>query len=136
MKAQELRLGNWILDITGNPVQVRGLTKNGVWIGPGPAPVSAFKPVPLTEEWLLKFGFEKIDEGFFEPRFQKEYWNRWGTVKRSFEIGLHQIPGDGESPSYNLAIWLEGNTNVHLHTVHSLQNLFHSITGEELTITE
>jgi len=65
-----------------------------------------YEPIPLTEEWLVKFGFElqKYDDW-------THYWNG--------SIDLHDFTYDGF---------------VELKHVHQLQNLIHALTGEELTI--
>lgn len=62
MNAQELRIGNWINDITGHETQVRGTTKQGIWIGDnaGPGPEVAFTPIELTPEWLQRLGIEQL----------------------------------------------------------------------------
>ncbi len=63
MQASDLRIGNWIYDLAMGKVQVRGTTKGAVWIKDDghPGTETAFSPIPLTEEWLLKFGFEKTE---------------------------------------------------------------------------
>ncbi len=53
MKANELRIGNWV-EITQ--------PKKGIYTTVEQSTFSTniennFKPIPLTEEWLLKFGF-------------------------------------------------------------------------------
>jgi len=54
MEEQELRIGN-IVDRCG---EIQVLTKEWmVFILEGG--IESFAPVPLTEEWLVKFGFEK-----------------------------------------------------------------------------
>ena len=63
MKAKELRIGNLIND----EMIVVGVAKGTVWIKPKDYKTykttslryAQIKPIPLTEEWLLKFGFEK-----------------------------------------------------------------------------
>jgi len=68
MKANELRIGNLVMCL-GKEVELIGISK---WNGnnyttlhyaefKGMIPIQLFhlKPIPLTEEWLLKFGFEK-----------------------------------------------------------------------------
>lgn len=75
------------------------------------------KPIPLTEEWLVKFGFEK------------EYSNYWSHKKSYFEIDKD-----------NYGLWINSvNGNEYHHGngfkhVHQLQNLYFALTGEELTL--
>jgi hypothetical protein len=69
----------------------------------------AYRPIPLTEEWLLKFGFEITDNFQTKDRFQ-----------------THKQDG---------IIWFEyGYIVVELNYVHQLQNLYFGLTNEELTI--
>ncbi len=69
----------------------------------------AYRPIPLTEEWLLKFGFEITDNFQTKDRFQ-----------------THKQDG---------IIWFEyGYIVVELNYVHQLQNLYFALTNEELTI--
>jgi hypothetical protein len=73
-------------------------------------------PIPLTEEWLLKFGFEAQ--------------NGWYVLLRS--------SGDGFSVRNERSGTFEYMTGllqkVHVKYVHQLQNLYFTLTGEELTI--
>lgn len=74
------------------------------------------KPIPLTEEWLLKFGFEEII----------------GNVENS-KCFRHPkcsliVYFDGTRLSVNF--W-QGNEKKH---VHQLQNLYFALTGNHLTL--
>lgn len=75
------------------------------------------KPIPLTEEWLLKFGFKNHLDTI---------WIHW-----SKESGLFQISTRLPQGSYGL--WINGTMGC-FEYVHQLQNLFFALTGEELTI--
>ena len=101
MKASELRIGNWVLSCSGGIETKVGMIAVGIDI--------PFKPIPLTEEWLLKFGFEITDNFQTKDRFQ-----------------THKQDG---------IIWFEyGYIVVELNYVHQLQNLYFALTNEELTI--
>jgi len=65
-------------------------------------------PVPITEEWLKRFGFEK-DNNF-----------TWLTVEMNIQQRV-----DG------FYIWL--GSDLKIEHVHQLQNLYFALTGEELT---
>lgn len=69
-------------------------------------------PIPLTEEWLLKFGFNQFPTGNFWDRedFWACYFNRDKTAL--------------------LFDYLEWSVKY----VHQLQNLYFALTGMELTI--
>lgn len=74
--------------------------------------LSKVKPIPLTEEWLLKFGFDSLGTyGFGIGKFHVV--NRLG--KWCFPIN-HEL--------------------VYLKHVHQLQNLYFALAGEELQITK
>lgn len=81
------------------------------------------EPIPLTEEWLLKFGFENHKHCF------KEYWQL-----NDFQLEIHgnkfvfRVDG-GESAPYLTQFFAH-----HTKYVHQLQNLVFALTGEELTI--
>ena len=53
MKAEELRINNWVKDENG-PYQIKGehLDEDNF-------PTIQTWEIPLTEEWLIKFGFTK-----------------------------------------------------------------------------
>ena len=71
-----------------------------------------FIPVELTEELLLRLGFEKDNElNFVKFSFKVHFWSRYN----SYMYG-----------------WIGGN--IELKYVHQLQNLYFALTGEELTI--
>jgi hypothetical protein len=71
-----------------------------------------YKPIPITEEWLLKFGFKK------EP----SYW-----INDSFEIKDY---GDG---SFRYGInFFEYGIGECFKYVHQLQNLYFAINQTEL----
>jgi hypothetical protein len=106
-KASEVRLGNLYKE--GNDFKEIDFTDlNGLLMG-----FDEWKldPIPLTEEWLLKFGFEITKNFQTKDRFQ--------THKK-----------DG-------IIWFEyGYIRVELKYVHELQNLYFALFGEELTIKQ
>jgi len=75
-------------------------------------------PIPLTKEWLIKFRFGlRMDMPLF--------------VKVREQTSEH-IFFENDRYKYRLA----GNRFVVVKHVHDLQNLYHALTGEELTITK
>jgi hypothetical protein len=121
MDAKELRIGNWVLDDTGISFEVNAhgilnyyltekkqwyLTENKQWSG-----------IPLTEEWLLKFGFKHDYEEYYEIENQEHEFRIAKTI-------------DG----FILAIGSEYHVGQKFEHVHQLQNLCFALTGEELTI--
>ena len=79
------------------------------------------KPIPLTEQWLIDFGFEKI--------------NHIGGY--SFYSIIRNGKNKKDIPNINIyeSYTTIGNNSMckHLEYVHQLQNLFFCLTGKELT---
>ena len=112
MKASELRIGNYVLKYD----EERIVTTYHLEEMEALKDTHDYKPIPLTEEWLLKFGFESRKSGWYKI---KEFF----TVRlNSFELIIHIISKQG---SYTIA---------RVRSVHQLQNLYFAVTGEELTI--
>jgi hypothetical protein len=108
MKSNELRINNYYLAFGVDLKQVETLTKDKILID--------FTPIPLTEEWLLKFGFYKnIDTELFE--------------KGGFQIEISVLKCLFYLPEF-------GDWHKEIEYVHQLQNLWFALTGEELTITK
>jgi hypothetical protein len=133
MKASELRIGNYVnvpikeqcpfridafeycsekfikvaQEVKLNGFEVHPLT----WYG------GDLQPIPLTEEWLLKFGFEKTE------------WDNFNSYR--LMIGNN---------NYAIVLYSDGNCEVgdiitcKIEYIHLLQNLYFALTGEELTI--
>ena len=66
MKASELRIGNYFLDGEDKLCKTHSINHNYIicWINKhiGSLDIKYVKPIPLTEEWLIKFGFRKDKE--------------------------------------------------------------------------
>lgn len=127
--SNELRIGNWIHDIFQEDkpsvdFKVYALHKTkcfyGATSGIYHTTYERLRPIPLTPEWLERAGFEKI-AGCYSIKI----WDR-GTLyviiddaNVRFEIGN----------SAEGIVACKGD----LTSVHSLQNLYWSLTGKELT---
>lgn len=85
--------------------------------------VDEFEPIPLNEEWLLKLGFE-----CYKPlnHYRKVIDDVWVQiyVNNGFWLSFVDLNGceTKEMPRRKVA------------TVHQLQNLFYSLTVQELTL--
>ena len=140
MRTRELRIGNFVEyqrnDILTELKQVKGVDWGGDSIfieyysqdgSQYPINKKHFKPIPLTEEWLVKFGF-KIDEykGFDR-----------GSHNVVYSIGSFNIAIEDD----NFYLWFEVDEDnwynvksVKVDFVHQLQNLYFALTQEELKI--
>jgi hypothetical protein len=112
----EVRIGNWV-EIEYSK-EVRYTT-----IQPSCFSVNIDKfylPIPLDEDWLLKFGFEKSEELF---RLDK-YWVEF----RNFDsCGIRVLFGCFQFQK----IYITKSVDT-IKYVHQLQNLYFAITGSEL----
>lgn len=108
MKAEELRIGNYIL-LDGGKHKIRRDTLINILRG-----VSNLKPIPLTEEILLKCGFKHKGNGFYE-------------ILGCF-IELCNV---GDEFYY---CGFKGKSIGNIKHLHQLQNLYYCLTGEELNI--
>jgi len=112
MRAEELRIGNYVIDEFGDCRKILHLNKSSVEFDYGIIDMyENLKSVPLTEDWLLKFGFIKL-EGWDDTFF--------------FQLNNVQIL------EYNISGYDYDDFNI--KNVHQLQNLYFALTGEELTI--
>ncbi len=135
MKAEELRIGN-LYSQFGNIHKVSA----SILAELENAPDSQLwcKPIPLTEEWLVKLGFEPLP-----------FVNILNSYTKS--IGRGRIISIGNVGTTNEMIWLcevnatdskkiddlvcVRNYDYDKYThVHSLQNLYYNLCGEELTL--
>jgi hypothetical protein len=124
MKANELRLGNWVKgSFLGELCKVTqlGHEKYHEYVGAegiGFYGQNGFEPIPLTPEILVKAGFE----------------NKSSTTDYIFEYGQFIIGGTRKRlfPS----VWGEDGLQDYgdlIEYVHQLQNLYFALTGKELT---
>jgi len=113
MKNTELRIGNYV-EIYGKIETIVDVMCDGVnTLNIEGAHYGLVNPIPLTEEWLEKFGFEKhAFDMSVAPQYRLE--NRLIVVR------------DG--------CFVDYGTSVQLKYVHKIQNLYLELTCEELTI--
>lgn len=125
MKATELRIGNLVNRNFYDYYRPSRVTGYDLWHSEELADVkhwaewNAISPIPLTEEWLLKFGFEKKPPNM--PLYYKD---------RIFvNMGNHGIVHIMASENtYTIPVQFDG------FKVHQLQNLYFALTGEELEV--
>jgi hypothetical protein len=113
IRENELRVGVYIL-YCEKVFQVDAECINMHW---GDDLDDAYRPIPLTKEWLLMFGFEKqIDD----------YYYFYGYYA-SFDADLPMWFGQE-------GCCQKETIKENIKYVHQLQNLWFALTGEELTI--
>lgn len=80
--------------------------------------IEDIKPIPLTEEWLLKFGF-----------FTTKTGKLIDATLPNFRFSLHK------SGNYDGFLFCEkDNVITNIDYVHQIQNLYFALTNEELKI--
>ena len=121
MDAKELRIGNLVESYHGGkPVMVKELKYHykHLTIFTEPDSIGSVNgmvlPIPLTEEWLLKFGFEK---------------GKQNIDRNVFYLERIQY-GNG------LVMFKDNLLDTRIEHVHTLQNLYFALTGEELEIVD
>jgi len=130
LKANELRIGNLVSqngfygyvysiesaeprnDIRFSDKDIITLFDNGITY----VPIDEIEPIPLTEEWLIKFGFELDieDDGYFKGKYKVSVSDE-GCI---FFIYDNYYPIEICEFKY----------------IHQLQNLYFALTNTELTI--
>ena len=120
IQSNELRIGN-LYNQFGNIHQVNGHIISE--LEKAPQGQLWCKPIPLTEEWLIKFGFEKDD--VFDKFFTYLPIHDLCMDKLSFRVDEGFICY--ESIKYRTLL-------KHIQYVHSLQNLYFALTNQELEI--
>lgn len=141
MKANELRIGN-LLSVGNYDVKVVEIHHLGVHVFDLEETQDTWelfsdriKPIPLTEEWLLKFGFKKYPN--LRDTFRQEYYDAFQLdidehtiISFSIPIGYNHNIRCNYDKSYRSE---EKKQSYRVKHVHQLQNLYFALTGEELT---
>lgn len=116
MKANELRLGNWVKGDLGKPYQFELSDFYDWWEDYNSHEFGDhIHPVPLTEEWLLKFGL-----GYDNITYWKDEIMIAPNKDGVFNVWYHTL-------SY-------GKLYITIQYVHQLQNLYFALTGQELEL--
>lgn len=125
MKANELRIGNYV-NFPEHYPNINDVTQLDEYImfhesfNP-----EKCRPIPLTEEWLVKFG--AIDRN-------KEERDRFNFKEINWYFGFTEPYGDFRIYQHpdSLKYWLDQYHTIEIKYVHQLQNLYFALTGEEL----
>lgn len=120
MKPQELRIGNYVVhrDNKDHILEIKAIDdgefKVVECVGTHPIDIGNIAPIPLTEECLLKLGFER---NVFHQGYEKGDF----TIFFLDKIIIFKI-GTG--------------SEIIIQYVHELQNLYYALTNNELKVTE
>ena len=110
MRANELRIGNLILDNKEVKKVTSGMLSNWDIIK---RDYGGYNPIPLTEEWLTNLSYKKWKN--------KKIWTFKGVM-------IYQM-ADGNF------YYGRKSSRVKVSTVHQLQNLYFALTGEEIELS-
>ena len=121
MNANELMIGGYLKYPKTNPfkIELSDFLNKKFWED---VLDGIIEPIPLTEDWLLKFGFKKQSNTYY--------------------ISINCLTAElhFEDYGHNMILWLKSdNSNLILdytRYVHQLQNLYFALTQKELTIKE
>lgn len=131
MKTNELRVGNLIhfLNYDSKYSEITAIYFDCLYFhaptgSEGMESHSLAEPIPLTEEWLLKFGFTPDKHNLVydhpSPKEPENEHKDLGTKYPSFFFNKR------------LNRWMDCQTRVCVDYVHQLQNFYFALTGEEL----
>lgn len=107
MNANELRIGNYY-NYDGIPIKLDGGFLGEYLLNDVPL---SLEPIPLNEQWLMDFGFIKLDYFYI---LESEMNLKVGYDLKKFAWHNFQLH------------------NVNIKHVHQLQNLYFALTGIEL----
>lgn len=115
IKSKQLRIGNLVKE-----GEVRIICDDLIFIKESSFSLENFEPIPLTEEWLLKFGFAPKNNS---------------SPQTFHKIGQYNFKvGKWKSNTSGISLICCNSLGRHIDYVHQLQNLYFALTNEELTI--
>ena len=145
MDARELRIGNWALH------KYQNFGAEGFYFAENVISsddikgceefLEAYKPIPLTEEWLIKFEMIRM------PKVDELEWLNSSFNERGYTFAKHKyycseyfvsIDKDGiDFEIFSSDDGMESREHLSkLEYVHQLQNLYFALTQKELTIKD
>ena len=131
MKANELRIGNYININEPITKEDKLIRVSSYHIGKLQKMKDAYEPIPLTEYYLKKFGFSFMtDTTPYNYRIHKNKsfcYIRYGTFG-TFENGVEK-----SFQGFN-GLFIANKFVRVIKYVHELQNLYFGLTGEELNL--
>ena len=118
MEAKELRFNNWV-NFVYKEVNYGDVFIDKNYFSHYEQQDYIYAPIPLTEEWLVKFGFERTSYGRQFKGFHLEAGSRVISTDVLSSFCFEQIPD---------------KKYLRITYVHQLQNLYFALTNEELTL--
>ena len=138
MEANELRIGN-LLKHTNNHIFLRKVWDTIIklsgqeifFISVSQTEKNVYyEPIPLTEDWLLKLGFENFDGNMILLSKHPNTYLFVNKIRQNDDcfnsVFMQQYIGD--TGNYNIVHLLN------INFVHQLQNLYFALTGTELSL--
>lgn len=110
LNVKDLRIGNWVNNFR-QIIQV----EDGEDIDDHKE-FNCYQPIPLTEGWLIKFGFTEA-----------EINEKWYYLGKIWICVIDGVICFGDE-------FKQVNLNIQCKYIHQLQNLYFALTNEELTI--
>lgn len=135
IKVNELRVGNLVLNKQQEQINVHVIHGNCAWVDG--IYINEYSPIPLTEEWLLKAGFELYN---YEPNEEGDEFPDFIYMSYKLtppeKLYYYTITNTPEEGGYfDFCIKVQFADYVMLSTiqyVNQLQNLYFALTGKEL----
>jgi hypothetical protein len=127
--ANELRIGNFVDfgEVTSlSAKNINVIKKNWLFT----CDYEDVNPIKLTEEWLIKFGFINVKN--YQKYKSGQSSKSW--INRSFYIRIDLEKFNNED--YFSFCFRYGSVTLFICSVHELQNLYFSLTKEELTLNK
>jgi hypothetical protein len=116
MEVQELRIGNLVIGISNLPETIELITNDRIDTDNHDSlHIKQIQPILITQEWLLKFGFEKDGIACLTKFYKGISFSSLSPFKE-----VHPCT------------YIEST----IEYAHQLQNLYFALTNEELTINK
>jgi hypothetical protein len=128
IQPQELRIGNLVF-YQNEVYEIKALGSHEANLGDGKGthPYGSISGIPLTGEWLLKFGFERDESVRVENGILTLDLTKSDSPIHDFVWRNNTFGASGSEFHYDMP---------QIKYVHQLQNLYFTLTGEDLTIRE
>jgi len=126
IQANELRIGNTVTEYNLGLINADVLDLENIVNGD-----TNYKPILLTEEWLLKFGFGTPKD------FDKGYWLETPVIGIEKAWLQPEVKMYLKYNNFNIELWdYHCQFKIECKHVHQLQNLYFALTNKELTLCQ